>query len=183
MCIGSTAAWITDQPNAKAAFLEFTGQGLGALEKALEHKEQQMAVLGARMLTAEKRAAESGSALKIRQTGESATLKTITTSLSESVSIALRLLVFFGSPKDTELSALEKVKVEFNTNYSEERLAANDITALVAAWQAGALSKDSMLYNFKQADLINPARSAEEELALIEKEDGQRAMPAAGGTT
>lgn len=180
LSIGSTAAWVTDQLNAKAAFLEFTGQGLGALEKALEHKEQQMAVLGARMLTQEKRAAESGSALKIRQTGEGATLKTITTSLSESVSMALRLLVFFGSPKDLELSALDKVKVEFNTNYSEERLTAQDITALVAAWQAGALSKDSMLYNFKQADLINPARSPEEELSLIEKEDGQRAMPGAG---
>ena len=31
--IGSAAAWVTDEPQAKAGYLEFTGAGLGAIEK------------------------------------------------------------------------------------------------------------------------------------------------------
>ena len=177
LCIGSTTAWVTDQSNARAAFLEFTGQGLGALERALAHKEHQMAVLGARLLEEHKKAVEAASAMKIKQTGESATLKTIATSLTESLSMALRWAAFLMSPKDVALDTLtDTVKVELNTNYSEERMTAQEITALVGAWQAGALSKDSMLFNFKQGDLLNPSRTPEEEASLIEEEDGKRAM-------
>ena len=178
LCIGSTTAWVTDQPNARAAFLEFTGQGLGALERALDHKEHQMAVLGARMLEQHKKAVEAAAAMRIKQTGEAATLKTIVTSLSESLSTALRFASFFISPKDVAIETLA-AKVELNTNYSEEKMTPQEITALVGAWQAGAMSRDSMLYNFKQADLLNPARTPEEELALLESEDGARAMAGA----
>ncbi|MFX5825171.1 DUF4055 domain-containing protein, partial [Acinetobacter baumannii] len=43
--IGSAAAWVFPQPDAKAYFLEFEGQGLDALEKNLSRKENQMAIL------------------------------------------------------------------------------------------------------------------------------------------
>ena len=50
--IGSSAAWVSDIPGASAGFLEFTGAGLGYIERAMERIERRMALLGARMLEA-----------------------------------------------------------------------------------------------------------------------------------
>ena len=52
--IGSQSAWVFPDPQASAKFLEFTGQGLGALERNLDRKEQHMAILGARLLAQDK---------------------------------------------------------------------------------------------------------------------------------
>lgn len=47
--IGSGVAWSLEK-EGRAGMLEYTGQGLGALEKAEERKRRMMAVLGARLL-------------------------------------------------------------------------------------------------------------------------------------
>ena len=50
--IGSSTAWVSEVPGASAGYLEFSGHGLGHLEKAIEKVERRMALLGARMLEA-----------------------------------------------------------------------------------------------------------------------------------
>ena len=50
--------------------------------------------------------------------------------------------------------------------------------ALVLTWQAGLMSKRSVLYNFQQGELLPPGRSVEAEVALIDAEAGDgRASP------
>src|SRR5206468_661127 len=74
--IGAGVAWVLEDPTAKAGMLEFTGQGLQALEKALESKEKQMAVLGARLLEMQPRLQETAEAVRLRHNGDAATLST-----------------------------------------------------------------------------------------------------------
>jgi hypothetical protein len=45
-----------------------------------------------------------------------------------------------------------------------------EVTALVAAWQAGATSKESLLNLMRRGELLEPGRSNEEEFKAIEKE-------------
>ena len=52
------------------------------------------------------------------------------------------------------------------------------LTALVKAWQSGAMSHDSLLLNLKRGEMVDPNRSLEEELALIEEEGGGLTIPA-----
>ena len=68
--VGSQKAVVTDRADAHGEFIEFQGQGLGALEKNLDRKEAQMASIGARMLAPEKSGVESADALSIRHSGE-----------------------------------------------------------------------------------------------------------------
>ena len=50
LTIGSRAAWVSENEKATAAFLEFSGDGLGTFERAIERDERQMAVLGTQVL-------------------------------------------------------------------------------------------------------------------------------------
>lgn len=170
--IGSTTAWISSNPNAKAEYLEFTGQGLKALETALTQKEAQMAVLGARMLEGQKREAETAEAMQTRQAGEVSVIVNIARSLGEAFTKILRIVAWWNAPADQTLEDAGKdIIVEMNTDFVATKMDAPTILAIVKAWQAGAMTKDSMLYAFKQGELLRPDRSPEEELAALDTEE------------
>jgi len=44
-------------------------------------------------------------------------------------------------------------------------MSAAEITALVSAWQSGAISRDTLLHNFRTGEILPPARTNEQELA------------------
>ncbi len=46
-------------------------------------------------------------------------------------------------------------------------LGAAELTALVSAWQQGAISRDTLLHNLRTGEILPPARTNEQELALI----------------
>ena len=76
--------------NSKVGMLEYTGTGLGALEKRMEAKENHMAALGARLLDAPKRAAEAAETQRLKMSGESSLLSTLVTSLDRGITQLLQ---------------------------------------------------------------------------------------------
>jgi hypothetical protein len=40
----------------------------------------------------------------------------------------------------------------------------------VAAWKSGAISRDTLLHNFRTGEILPPARTNDQELELIRKE-------------
>ena len=81
LAIGSRTAWVSENKDARAGFLEFTGQGLTTFERAQDRDERLMAVLGTRMLESQKRAYESAEAIELRQTAENSSLGAIAISV------------------------------------------------------------------------------------------------------
>jgi hypothetical protein len=59
------------------------------------------------------------------------------------------------------------VLVTLNTDFSVTGMSALEITALVAAWQAGAISQATMLDLFRAGEVIAPGRTNEEEINLL----------------
>lgn len=55
------------------------------------------------------------------------------------------------------------------------------VTALIKAHQAGSISHDTLLTNLKCGEIVDPNRSLEEELALIEEQGGSL-LPVLTGT-
>ena len=62
--------------------------------------------------------------------------------------------------------------IELNTDYSTKGLSAQEVTAVVAAWQSGALSRDSMLDIFRRGEVLPEGRSNEEKMRLVGKGGG-----------
>jgi len=166
--IGSSTAWVTDTPGASAGFLEYTGQGLTTFERAMDRDERLMAILGARLLETQKRVGETAEAIELRVSGENSILGVLAGSVGMSLTQVLRWAYWWNSteamPDDV---SNEDVVIELNTDYSTRGLTANEIVAIVQAWQSGALSRDSMLDIFRRGEVLPEGRTNEEEVRLI----------------
>lgn len=168
--VGSRTAWVTETLGATAGFLEFKGQGLETFERALDRIERLLTVLGSRLLESQKRVSESAEALSIRQAGESSILGNLSKAVSASLTDVLRWVYWWHStasvahPSDvTEQQAVLKLNTDFETAH----LTGKEIEQLVAAWLGRAISHDTLLYNFKQGEMLPPGRTIEEEMKLI----------------
>lgn len=167
--IGSMTAWCFPDPNAKAAYLEFTGQGLDALKGNREHKEAQMAILGARMLEAVKRGVETAEVASIHRAGEYATLAGIADAISMGVEQALECFCEWAGA-DTVETAEGSVVFQLNKDFYPMPMDPQALAELVKAWQANAISKQTMFDKLKQGEIIPEDRTFEDEEALIEEQ-------------
>jgi len=165
--IGSSTAWVAETPGATAGFLEFTGQGLTTFERAMDRDERLMAVLGTRMLEAQKRVNESGEAIELRQSGENSVLSAVSLSVSDSLTQVLRWVYWWNSTEDSpEKIGDDLVLMELNSDFSTKGMASAEITAVVAAWQAGAISQATMFDLFRRGEVLPAGRTDEEESRL-----------------
>ena len=166
--IGSSTAWVAEAPGATAGYLEFHGQGLGTFERAMDRDEQLMAVLGTRMLEAKKRVGETAAAIELRQSGENSILNTVSLSISSSLTQVLRWVYWWNSTEAIpDAIGPDLVLVTLNNDFSITGMSALEITALVAAWQAGAISQATMLDLFRAGEIVAPGRTNEEEINLL----------------
>jgi len=166
--IGSSTAWVAEAPGATAGYLEFHGQGLSTFERALDRDEQLMAVLGTRMLESRKRVGETAAAIELRQSGENSILNTVSLSVSASLTQVLRWVYWWNSTESIpDAIGPDLVLVSLNTDFSITGMSSLEITALVAAWQAGAISQATMLDLFRAGEVIAPGRTNDEEINLL----------------
>lgn len=171
--IGSENIITTPQADASASYLEFSGEGLKSLERALEQKEHHMAVLGARMLEQEKKGVETLQVVEIKQTGEQASLAQIAHTMSEGFELVVRWALWWLSSADIEfVDTEEEVCVELNDQFNPASIDPALVAAIVAAGQAGYLSTDSVITKLKAANLVSPMRTVEEEIDMIATEGG-----------
>lgn len=172
--IGSSTAWVTEQTGATAGFLEFMGHGLNTFEKAMDRDERLMAVLGSRLLESNKKVGETAEAIELRQTGEHSILSNIATSISESLSQILRWACWWNSTEESpDNVTTAQVTFELNTDFSTKGLSAQEIQAIVAAWQAGAISRDTMSDLFRRGEVLPEGRTNEEEAKMVAAKTGQ----------
>ena len=164
MRIGSTVAWLLSNPNARAGYLEFTGQGLSSLKEGLEEKEKLMAVLGARLLEPPKKASESAENQKIRRQGESGLLSSIVKVVSASLSEAIRLALQVQRMQLPDDEAVVELHVDFTSMEADPQL----LTALMTMLQSGTISYDSFFYNLQRMELYPKNTTVDSEIKGIE---------------
>lgn len=162
--IGSQTGINLADPAAKAYFLEFTGSGLGVLREMITHKESQMAALGARMLAPERAQVESGVALAIRHGGENGALLRVCNAVSAGLTKALQLFATWngGDP--------DKVSYKLNPQLADDKIDPATISALLAAYQAGGISKETFIDNLARGGRLPEGRTVEDEKEAIESE-------------
>lgn len=180
--IGSSTAWVTETTGATAGFLEYTGQGLTTFERALDRDERLMAVLGARLLEGQRRVGETAQAIELRQSGENSILSNLAMSASASLTQVLRWAYWWNSTEDLpDHVTNESVVMELNTDFAMTGMTAQELTAVVGAWQKNAISRDTMLHLFRKGEILPEGRTTEEEAKLIEKEKPPVNAPATTG--
>jgi hypothetical protein len=171
--IGAGVAWELSGDNAKAGMLEFTGQGLGALENALKDKKEDMAVLGARLVD-QGGQNETAESVRARQASANATLMTMTTTLSQAITKGLRWHAWWMGVDKPEEQKPQPVGYTISTAFFQQRLTADELRSLLQAVQAGELSYETFFYNLVRGDIARPNVDAEDEKKQITNESAWR---------
>jgi hypothetical protein len=167
--LGSQTALISRDPNAKGVFIEFTGQGMGALEHNLESKEKQMAAIGARMLEQQKAGVESEGAMLLRSNGETSMLASISNLVSQGFT---RMLAFMAEWADVK----GDISIKLNTDFMPKGMTSTELAELTKAMQSGAISFETYFENLQRGEIISADKSPEDEKELI-AEDGPKTKP------
>jgi hypothetical protein len=163
--IGSSTAWVSEIPGATAGFLEFTGAGLAYIERAMERVERRMALLGARMLEA---GAADGS--EAGQRSELCGLGNVVASLNQSLTRVLQIARWWID--GIEPGGADDVSFTMNTDLSSRAITGEHLSAAVAAWRAGAISRESLLELLKRGEVLPDGRTVAQERALIHRVSG-----------
>ena len=160
--LGPGAAYFTSEPTATCGFLQTGGEGLTAMENGLDRLEKQMAIVGSRMLMEEQRAGvEAAETVRLRSSGDSATLSDIAGNIEAGLTDVLQHIGFWQGIGPKECSA------SVNKDFVSARLGAQEMTALVAAVQAGQMSTETFLWNLQQGEILSAEKTIEEEQEAI----------------
>lgn len=160
--IGSTSAWVFPNANAKATFLEFTGQGLDCLKQNLERKEHMMAILGSRILEAQPNGTESANTAAIHRGGEQSILASVAQSISLGMKNVMKTFCAFAG------AASDEVDFALNRDFFPVPMDSLMLTAVIAGWQNQAYSYDTMFDLLKQGEFVDIDAKAEDEQKAID---------------
>lgn len=146
--IGPSVVWEIGTQE-KAGILEFNGQGLKSLEKALEIKETQVASLGGRLLGDSKTAGQSDNQVKIKDRNEQSLLLNVTTVLNENFTDLLLILSAWLNEAITE-----GLEFRVNQDFLLDQAAAREFRAITMMYQDGMLGIEIVYEYFLKADVI-----------------------------
>lgn len=161
MYIGSPTAWVFPRSETKVGFLEYTGQGIDAIEKNLARKEAQMAAIGARMLAPEKSGVEASDTLAMRHSGEQSVVHAIANALNLAASLALTWFALWAAQSG-------ETDVEVNKNFMPKGMDSATLTALVASWQQGAISEQELYAALQDGEVVASDKTFEDHKAEVE---------------
>lgn len=161
--IGGTNIWVLPK-DGRGEFLEFTGAGAEAQHTEIKTAYDRAVMFGAQMLAEKGGANESGEAKRVRLDSQHSTLKGIAMTSASGLEKALRnVAIWIGANPDA-------VKVTPNLDFFDHTLGAQEITAIVKAWQDTAISWRTAFDRLKAGGVVPEDRTAEEELALMDQD-------------
>ena len=121
-----------------------------------------MAILGARLLTSEKKATETSQTANIHRQGESSVLSSIASTISRALTQALTLFSKWAG-SDNECT------VELNQEFLPPEMTPQELSALLSGWQMGApgLSDQGLFDILQKREVVASDVTLEEEQARI----------------
>ena len=125
-------------------------------------------VLDSHLLEGQKKVGETAQVIELRQSGENSILGNIAVNLSASLTQVLRWAYWWNSTEESPDDVTkEEVSIELNTDFSTKGLSSQEIQSIVAAWEAGAISRDTMTDLFRRGEVLPEGRTNEEEVKLV----------------
>lgn len=159
--LGSTVAVCLPQSEAKAYYTETDTSALTHVLSHITDLYEQSIYYGAQLLDSSKKAAESAETTRLKTASTGATLSSMVKSAGKGFENHLKQMAKWigANPDDVKFLPI----VEFMT-----ALTSQEQQALVEMWVEGAISKPTMVENFRRAGLLPEGVTVEEEIARIQ---------------
>ena len=163
--IGSSTAWVLENKDAKVGMLEFSGQGLGALERALEEKVRLAATLGARLLEQRPKGVEAAETLRLRQVGEESLLQSVAGTVGAGLTKNLQWHADFMGIEQGNIST------QINKDFQSLRLKADDLRILMELVLGELISWETFYDQLERGEITRPGIDAEDERTEITNQE------------
>lgn len=153
--IGGSMAITSAHPEARAEYVEYKGQGLGALEKQLDRVEKQMAILGARMVIENTQREKTATEAALETSGENSVMASIVIAVSDAITWALTVAAEWAG-------ASGDVTFEINREFNPFGLSPQEFVAYMSAVQQGLMSEREFFALCQRGDVIDGDKTFEE---------------------
>jgi len=157
--LGSSELLVIPGRNTDAKFLEFTGQGLKALEKALDDKERQMVSLSAKALQESPNGSESSEAITLRFNAESASLRDIVDVVEQALN---RIFWIVADFQDEEAPT-----ITLDKQFVADRLDAGEARKWFELYREGAIDLETLVQIYLAGEVYPDGTSADEAASKI----------------
>lgn len=163
--IGSGTVWNLPE-GTQVGMLEFQGPSMTAFKELMGEKLDQMASLGARMLSTSMNRNETTATATQRSRSELSLLQSVVVMCEAALTRLLRLASeWMGEQPDD-------VSVTFSRDFIEVTMDPAGMVAQMKLWQSGAISRQTLYENLQQGEIARADRSFDEETDLIDEEGG-----------
>lgn len=164
--IGAGGIWFSSNKDAKFGMLEVNGQSIPNQRQAMQDKETRMAILGALLIQEDRQPSNvTAETTRLQTRSQTSVLVNTVDSVTAGTERSLRVAaVWMGADPD-------EVSVGFSKDFIETRLSSDELTALVAGWQGGAYSRQTLHENLQSGEVIPATRSLDDERELQEADD------------
>lgn len=152
---------LASPPGEKPFILE--ANGVSKLLESMKAKEERMAALGAQMLANQGRYVQSAKTAEIATAGESSIIAQVSTNISRALSEVLTFKKLWTNPGEEA-----EVDVSLNTDFYEERVTSEELSAWTKAVQAGQISSQVFFYNLQRLEAYPRDWTYDEEKEAIE---------------
>jgi len=161
--LGSNIVLALPDPMAKAYYPKTDTTALDHVRLYIKDLEQEAIKLGANLLGHSGNLAESGEAIRLRQSMAAATVASVVATTGKGLLRGLKFIAEW-------LGANNEPSVKVNKEFSSFQMTANEQIALVQSWQAGALSSLTMLENFRRAGMLQEGEDPTVELERLQND-------------
>ena len=172
--IGPGTVW--EVPSGETpGILEFKGEGLKTLERALNEKEQQIAAIGGRLMPGmSKSTSESDNQSHMREANEQALLLNVVLSLEDGMSLLVRYWLMF---RDMPLQQTATLRYELDTTFLTTALDARSLRAIQQLYEGGVIPIDALYETFVKNNIVPSSMSLEEFKAKMDDPDSFVGQP------
>jgi hypothetical protein len=139
-------------------------QSLIALRDPLNMRRENMALLGSRLLETPRKLVEATETHMLRASGENATLVDIANAHEKGMTRVLQWVLWWAG-ESPEFVAEQQFVME--KDFVPVGLDPNVLRELVSAWQNGAISHETLLFNMKKGEALRPDKTVEQELDAV----------------
>ncbi len=159
VALGGTSGIVLEPQGSTASYLEVQGD-FAALRMGAQDKENQMALLGARIIAPEKTIAETAQTAAIHRAGENSVLASIAVTNSRIFTEELQLVGEWGG-----IQGWEEIEVELNTVFLAETMDPSQLIALVNAVQSGKMPMTDFFDALQKGGIVSSDRTFEQFMA------------------
>lgn len=161
--LGDDTFLTISEPEARVGTLVFAGEGLLHSETAIKRAEEQMAVIGTRIIAPEKNVAETAESGMVHMYGENGKMATFARNMGERLSVALTWMMNWCGYEG-------RARVDFDVDYETARMDPNAINAIANLSREGKFPMLCTFQVLQEQGYVDINYTYEEFITLLELE-------------